>query len=249
VQLRQLAAVPTMASLIYDGEYAAMNMVYAALYAWTKSHAYQIAGPCREVYLSGAGITFEKPDESSGFVEVQCPVERTQIPISVKSTQTYGKDLIMQPKFVTKPAMTVVGLSYVGKNESNEIPQLWGQWNARAGEIKNRTGYCAYGACFAAPENAGEGEFEYMACMEVTEVADTPDGMLVRQIPAHKYAVFTHKGKLHNLPETYKYIYETWLPQSGVELHEDKFDMELYDERFIVDADEAEFDILVAIKE
>ncbi|MBC8330845.1 MAG: GyrI-like domain-containing protein [Anaerolineae bacterium] len=249
VKLRELDAVPNMASSIYEGEHATLNLAYTALYAWTKANAYQIVGPCREVYLSGMGIAFKKPDESSGFVEVQCPVERTRVPISVISTQTYGKELVMQPKFVTKPAMTVVGLSYVGKNENNEIPQLWGQWNMRAGEIKNRTGFCAYGACFAAAESAGEGEFEYVACIEVSEIADIPDGMLMRQIPAHKYAVFTHKGKLHTLPDTYKYIYETWLPQSGLELHEDKFDMELYDERFVLDSDSSEFDILVAIKE
>ena len=64
----------------------------------------------------------------------------------------------MTPKFENKPALTVVGLPYLGKNENNEIAAMWGDFNARSGEIQNFTGKCAYGACFAEPEGAAEGE-------------------------------------------------------------------------------------------
>ena len=74
-----------------------------------------------------------------------------------------------------------------------------------------------------------------------------PAGMVYREVPEYKYAVFTHHGKLDHLGETYEYIYNTWLPQSGLEVHPDKFDMELYDERFIPDSDDSAFDIYVAI--
>jgi AraC family transcriptional regulator len=143
----------------------------------------------------------------------------------------------------------VVGLSYVGKNENNEIPQLWAKWNARWDELENPVGDCCYGACFSNPGGAKEGEFEYIACIEVSDASQVPSGMVARDIPAYKYAVFTHRGKLDTLQDTYKYIYETGLSRSGLEVHPDKFDMELYDDRFIPDSDESEFDILVAIKE
>jgi AraC family transcriptional regulator len=88
-----------------------------------------------------------------------------------------------------------------------------------------------------------------VACFEVSEPGEVPEGMVVRHIPAYRYAVFTHKGRLDTLGDTYQYIYQTWLPQSGVTLHPDKFDLELYDDRWISDSEESAFDILVAIQE
>ena len=73
--------------------------------------------------------------------------------------------------------------------------------------------------------------------------------MVIREIPAYKYAVFTHHGKLDTLHDTYKYIYETWFPQSGLELTSPHFDMEVYDNRFKLESDKSEFDIYIAVKE
>lgn len=250
VSLRELPEVPEMASLIHDGDYDAIQGAYTGLYTWTQANAYVITGPCREVYLPETGfIPTGTPDTGSGFIEVQCPVERALVPISISTTPTDRKENKMTPKYENKPAMTVVGLPYLGKNENNEIHAMWGDFNTRSAEIQNFTGKCAYGACFAEPEGAAEGEFEYVACFEVSESGEVPEGMVVRHIPAYRYAVFTHKGKLDTLGDTYQYIFQTWLPQSGVTLHPDKFDMELYDDRWISDSDESEFDILVAIQE
>lgn len=154
----------------------------------------------------------------------------------------------MDPKIVTKPAFKAIGLSYVGKNDQGEIPQLWGTFNQRDNEIPSVENTAAYGLCFSFPEGAAEGEFEYVAAFEVPDGQTTPSGMVARDVPTHKYAVFTHHGKLDKLGETYEYIYNTWLPQSGLEVHPSKFDMEVYDERFIPDLDDLEFDIYVALK-
>jgi len=256
VTLRELSAVERMATVIHEGEYVDISQAYTDLYAWTQSNAFKITGPCREVYLPETGIsTTSDLQIHKGLVEVQCPVERAKIPVSIYTSARDRKENVMQPKFVNKPAMTVVGMPYIGKlaeNESgsfnHEIADMWGKFMSRENEIKNITGQCNFGACFSKFEGQAEGEFEYVACYEVTDASDIPEGMVVRQIPAYKFAVFTHKGKLHNLGETYQYIYTTWLPQADIELHPDKFDMELYDRRFIPDSDDSEFDILVAVK-
>ena len=160
----------------------------------------------------------------------------------------------MEPKIVTKPAFKVVGLSYVGKNEAGEIPQMWGVYNQRFTEIKTIDKSCAYGLCFSTsvgvskPEDVIPGEFEYVAASEVAGDQDMPKGMVYREVPEYKYAIFTHHGKLDKLGETYQYIYDTWLPQSGLVVHPDKFDMEFYDDRFIPDSDDSAFDIYVAIQ-
>ncbi len=249
VNLRELPSESKMASVIHEGEYADINHAYTDLYAWSQANAFKIAGPCREVYLPETGIsTNVDSDICSGFIEVQCPVERASIPISIYTLASDRKEKLMEPKIVTRPPMIVVGISYVGKNENNEIPQMWGRWMERSDEVKNKTGFCSYGVCYGEPEGVDEGEFEYVACVEVSEASDIPEGMVMRRVPEYKYAVFTHHGKLDNLNDTYKYIYETWLPQADVELHPDKFDMELYDKRFIPDSEKSEFDILVAVK-
>jgi AraC family transcriptional regulator len=95
--------------------------------------------------------------------------------------------------------------------------------------------------------DAPNGEFEYVAGLEVSQVADVPDGMVVREVPAAQYAVFTHLGSLEKLPATYEYINRTWIPQSGYRLIEG-LDFELYDEDFKDFAPDSKFYIYVPIK-
>jgi predicted transcriptional regulator YdeE len=44
---------------------------------------------------------------------------------------------MQEPKIVSKPAFTIVGLKYRGKNEGNEIPALWQTFMARAQPDQN----------------------------------------------------------------------------------------------------------------
>ena len=152
----------------------------------------------------------------------------------------------MEPKFVTLPAFNVVGMRYFGKNEHQEISDLWGKANQRMGEIRHVASQNAYGVCIMLPD-APTGEFEYIAGLEVSQVEDVPDGMVVREVPASQYAVFTHLGSLEQLPATYEYIYGTWVPQSGHQLIEG-LDFELYNEDFKAFTPDSKFYIYVPIK-
>jgi AraC family transcriptional regulator len=94
----------------------------------------------------------------------------------------------MEPKLVTLEAFTVVGMKYRGVNEQNEIPQLWGRFVPRIGEIRHRT---SNGATYGVMDNFDEatGEYDYVASLEVARAADLPDGMVAVQVPAAQYAV------------------------------------------------------------
>ncbi|MCP1184566.1 GyrI-like domain-containing protein [Paenibacillus sp. 1781tsa1] len=46
------------------------------------------------------------------------------------------------------------------------------------------------------------------------------------------YAVFTHKGTLARLNDTFQYIYETWLPQSG-SVRTNAPEFARYDQRYL----------------
>jgi len=87
-----------------------------------------------------------------------------------------------------------------------------------------------------------------VAALQVADDKDVPAGMVYREVPAYKYAVFTHHGKLDKLGETYQYIYHTALAQAGLTPHPDKYDMEVYDEDFKIDSDESKFYIYVAVQ-
>lgn len=139
--------------------------------------------------------------------------------------------LRMEPKIVTKPAFTVVGLMYHGKNENNDISQVWGKLNPRHEEIQHRAGP-AYGVCGEMEDN---GRFHYLAGFEVTEAAKLPADMEKWDVPEQQYAIFP--CSLKTIHETYHTIFETWLPQSGY-TRADGPDFEYYGEEFDMETGE-----------
>ena len=138
----------------------------------------------------------------------------------------------MEPRIVSKPAFTVVGLPftgfisappYEGGNENNEIGKVWDQINSRFAEIKHVCGP-ACGLCFGMPNDKVPW---YIAGFEVSQVEELPVGMMNMSVPAQKYAVFP--CTLGTIGTTYRYITEEWQPRSGYE-HVDAPDFEYYDE-------------------
>jgi len=237
--------VPGMASVIHTAEASTLPQTYTDLYAWTQTNGYQVAGAFREIYLPETGLNAQPASEMGvGLIEVQCPVERVSIPLSIQST----KEDAMEPKIVTRPAFKTVGLSYVGKNQNDEIGQMWGRFIPRINEPKRIDPEVSYGLCFTDVKAAKEGEFEYVAAVEVQDNQDIPAGMVYREVPEHKFAIFTHHGKLESLRETYQYIYNTGLAQAGLQVHPDKYDMEVYNEDFTPGSDDSKLYIYVAIQ-
>jgi AraC family transcriptional regulator len=162
----------------------------------------------------------------------------------------------MEPEFVTRDEFKVVGMQCIGRNQSGEFGRLWESFLPRMGEIKSgsRAGAC-YGVCSCGPEcepengicKCGEVGFSYMACVEVSDTDRIPAGMVDKTIPAAKYAVFTHRGSLDKLGDTYSYIYQTWLKDSGCQLS-GSLCFELYDERFDPAGANSELDIYLPVK-
>ena len=150
----------------------------------------------------------------------------------------------MEPKIVDRPAFTVVGVKYHGKNENNEIPQMWqafGPWAAKIQHIVNPS--ICYG--ISANMDQSTGEFDYIAGVEVDSVADIPEGMVTWDLPGGTYAVVT--CTLPTIGETFQYIYHTWLPQSGYQCTGTP-DYELYDEKFDPQDPSSTFDLYIPIK-
>ena len=150
----------------------------------------------------------------------------------------------MEAKIVSRPAFTVVGLKYHGKNEHNEIPQMWREFGPRMREIKHIVNpHVAYGVAGNYDEDSGE--FDYVAGFEVDSVADMPEGMASWEVPEQTYAVFP--CTLPTLHETFQYAYKTWLPQSGRQRAEGP-EFELYDEKFDPEDASSEMYVYIPVK-
>ena len=207
-------------------------------------NGFQSAGPYREVYLGAV----EDDELGSGLTEVQCPVERGLYPRTIHIPYSKIKESEMEPRIVTKPAFYVVGMQYVGKNPDNEIAKMWQEFIPRMNEPERIKPQMSYGLCDSSIEGLEDGEFEYVAGVEVAGPdAAVPEGLVLRSVPERKYAIFTHQGTLDTLGETYQNIYDTWLPQSGLEVA-GLFDMEVYDQDFIPDSPDSKLYIYVAVK-
>ncbi|HEX2034260.1 MAG TPA: MerR family transcriptional regulator [Chloroflexota bacterium] len=69
VAVRELPAVPTMASALHRGPYEDLVLAWQALAGWIEANGYRMAGPEREIYL-------RVPHEGEPLAEVQVPVEK-----------------------------------------------------------------------------------------------------------------------------------------------------------------------------
>ncbi len=244
VRLEQLAAEPAMASLIHADAAAPLPQTYTSLYAWTQSNRYRVAGAFREIYLN------ETTSTQAALIELQCPVERASIPLSIqpKKENIMEPTTITTPTILTLPAFKAVGYSYIGSNQNAEISAMWDRFLPHIDQATRSDPHTAYGLCLMDNPAAREGEFEYVACVEVPNNENIPDGMVYREVPAHKYAVFTHHGKLDNLHDTFDYIFSTGLPQAGLQAHPSGFNMEVYKDDFKLGADDSKMYIYVSLQ-
>lgn len=74
VALRELPAVPTMASVVHHGDMFDVPDALIALYVWLGPNGYSAAGPYRELHLFGRENDWH--DYHSVVIEMQLPVER-----------------------------------------------------------------------------------------------------------------------------------------------------------------------------
>ncbi|BBB46929.1 MerR family transcriptional regulator [Pelolinea submarina] len=145
------------------------------------------------------------------------------------------------------PALKLVGLRYQGRNEQNEIVELWTAFNRLSGQIKHFTGEAAYGVC-SIPDSLPEGEFEYLCAFPVAEYDAIPEGMVSMDLEPMRVAVFAHCGSQEGLGDTYTRIYQEWLPQAELEPLKAGLDLEVYTEEFKDFASDSVMYIYVPVK-
>lgn len=154
-----------------------------------------------------------------------------------------------EPEIKELDDMKVVGISSLITLKSNLIPLLWQNFFKKMGEIENIVNSdVALGISYDNQQTEDDYIFFYMICYMVSNVDNIPQGLTYLEIPSQKYAVFTHKGLMTELMETYMYIYGEWLPNSDYEHDSEAYQIEWYDDRFSYESPDSEFDIYIPIK-
>ena len=157
----------------------------------------------------------------------------------------------MQPKIVERDPEIAIGMGggYV-KQATQQIGQLWEEFKQRMPEIEDIKPQYALGICaqqLSQISKSPKDDFVYVAALPVTTVNKIPDGMVKIDIPGGRYAVFTHKGRIADLPKTLDYIWGEWVP-SGACKTRSAPDLEVYDDRFDPNSTDSEFDIYIPIE-
>ena len=152
----------------------------------------------------------------------------------------------MEPKFVSLPAFTLVGMMMRVKPQGKVPGQLWDEFGPRMGEIRHVAGPdVAYG--LTTNMDMATGEFDYMAGMQVSSADGIriPDGMVSFNVPAQTYAVFP--CTLPTLREVFDHIYGVWLPASGYARTAGP-ELELYGETFDPRDPAAVFEVYIPVQ-
>lgn len=176
--------------------------------------------------------------------------------VSLSSFQVSNnsKGNVMNPKVVEEAGFSVIGIAERTTNAremSGEgvIGKQWGRFMQESllAQIPNKadTSIIAVITDYASDK---DGEYTHLIGARVTSIADVPEGMVVKKVPAGKYAIFTsEKGPVAQV------VVGTWQkiwaqPKSapgGNRAY--KADYEVYDER-AGDPQNAQMDVHVGIK-
>ena len=150
--------------------------------------------------------------------------------------QHINQNISLEPEIVNQKPRMLVGLKtnfYSVDSEKNNIgkklPPLWDSFLGRMGEIENAVSGTCYGIVQQIKDNTDQ--LEYYAAVEVDEIKLVPKNMVSIDIPASKYAKFTHRGEVKSIDNTVNYIYSSWLLKSGWH-HTSAPDLEIYDHKY-----------------
>jgi len=124
-------------------------------------------------------------------------------------------------RFETMEGFPVVCMSSEHGYDFQQGLKLWGELIRRTRQL----GLCgedvdSYGIVHDDPAITANDHIRYDACIRVEKLAvDLPAPLFATRIPAGRFAIFRHQGRVDQLAETYRGIYSLWFPQSSLAPH------------------------------
>lgn len=164
-------------------------------------------------------------------------------PLDLRLSQGIAKP---NPVIIHKPTSSISGYVYSG-NDTCAIGSLWEKLWTKFNDEKIATGsYRFFGACFHDLDMRNNEIFQYYAGIECGYSIEVPKGFKTIDIPENDYAVFTHRGPIDIIENTYNQIYRNWLPFSEYTPTMD-LDIIVLDSRFAGRDEKNEVDILIPV--
>lgn len=124
----------------------------------------------------------------------------------------------MKPRIETLPEKKFIGISIRMSFSDNKTMALGRSFMPRRKEIKNSIGSELYSIDVYAPSHFdnfdADNEFDKWLAVEVINFDYVPSGMKCMTTNG-LYAVFLHKGPVSEGPNTFRYIFLEWLPNSN----------------------------------
>jgi AraC family transcriptional regulator len=127
---------------------------------------------------------------------------------------------------------------------SKSIPAQWQRFVPYLGNILHQVGTDTFGVSHNGDD---EGNFDYIAGVQVRDFSDLPAAFSRVRIGPQKYAVFAHRDHISTIRRTINTIWSKWLPQSGHEVA-DAPNFERYGEEFDPQTGMGGLEIWVPIK-
>ncbi|MBT4526457.1 MAG: GyrI-like domain-containing protein [Deltaproteobacteria bacterium] len=128
----------------------------------------------------------------------------------------------MESRIETIGPKKLVGLHMKMSFSYDKTPDLWKTFMPRRGEVQNRATSEYISMQIFEPGQelifSPSTSFEKWAVVEVFNDDFLPDGMEGYSLKGGLYAVFVHIGPASDFPETVRYIFEDWFPQSDYQL-------------------------------
>ncbi len=125
----------------------------------------------------------------------------------------------MLPRIENPTEKKLVGRRIRMSLSGHKTGELWRNFMPRRREIKNSIGSELYSVEVYDPQYFNNfspyREFDKWAAVEVADFDAIPDAMETLTLPKGLYAVFLHQGPASAALNTYPYIFNTWVPNSG----------------------------------
>jgi predicted transcriptional regulator YdeE len=131
----------------------------------------------------------------------------------------------MEPQFEYHPAVMIAGVQEHGLPKDIDYKSLWAdrymKFDAYLRPYSIDEAY--YGVSFC---SGADGVVDYVAGMAVEGLTSAPESLVLRELPAARFAIFP--CTIQTIGQAYQEIYEQWLPQSPYDLDTTSADYEYY---------------------
>jgi AraC family transcriptional regulator len=129
---------------------------------------------------------------------------------------------MMKPEIKILPEKKLAGQRMIMSFSENKTYELWRKFMPDRHSIINQVDASLYSIEVYPPDYFDQFDpsspFEKWAAVEVSDFRNIPAHMETLTLPRGMYAVFMHRGPASTGPDTYGYIFRSWLPRSEYQL-------------------------------